>query len=139
MFKRILVTSICLAFVTASLALAGGPPHGTIWADGYAFKTIGTKSSFKDVGPKDGIFVFDNLDGQNPVAEAKPGDRDYNGGRWQVYVLSFTEAGLAIHDADDDGVADFELMSWEMVQNHISLGHLEMVGLGPSFECPLIK
>jgi len=116
-----------------------GPPGGVIWADGMAYQTVGTPTMLPNHGPKDGIYVFDNLMGQNPVSEAKPGDMDYNGGRWQVYVLRFTDEGLAVHDADGDGMADFELTSWEQVQTHIGLGHLEMVGLGPSFECPLIK
>lgn len=122
-----------------SPVVAGGPPGGTIWADGMAFRTIATPSVLPDRGPKDGIYVFDNLDGQNAVAESKPGDQDYNGGRWQVYVLTFTEDGLAVHDANDDGVADFELTSWEMVQQHIGLGHLEQTAIGPSFVCPMIK
>ena len=122
-----------------SPVVAVGPPGGTIWADGMAFRTIATPSELPNKGPKDGIYVFDNLEGQHSVAEAKPGDQDYNGGRWQVYVLSFTEEGLAVHDADDNGMADFELTSWEDVQHHIGLGHLEQTAMGPSFVCPLIK
>ncbi|KAA3634377.1 MAG: hypothetical protein DWP97_07250 [Calditrichaeota bacterium] len=139
--KRSILLILVLSFslVAASFVSAGGPPGGAIWADGHAYKTIGTPANFPDKGPKDGIYVFDNLEGQNPVAESKPGDKDYNGGRWQVYVLAFTEEGLAIHDANNDGAADFELMSWEDVQTHIGLGHLEQVAVGPSFECPLIK
>lgn len=133
------VLTIAFVFSVTSISQAGGPPGGAIWADGYAYKTIATPAHFKNKGPKDGIYVFDNLEGQNPVAEAKPGDQDYNGGRWQVYVLDFTDEGLAIHDADNNGMADFELTSWEDVQAHIGLGHLEMVAMGPSFECPLIK
>jgi len=120
-------------------ATAGGPPGGAIWADGMAYKTIATPGDLPAHGPKDGLFVFVGLDGQNPVAEAKPGDMDYNGGRWQVYLVAFTDDGLAIHDSNGDGVADFELTSWEMVQHHIMLGHLEPAGMGPSFVCPLIK
>ena len=35
-------------------------------------------------------------------------------------------------------VADFELTSWEMVENHIGLGHLELKAVGPTFVCPFI-
>jgi hypothetical protein len=97
-----------------------------------------TPTALPDRGPKDGIFAFTNLDGQRSVAEAKPGDRDYNGGRWQVILLAFTEEGLEVHDADSDGMADFELMSWEEVVAHIQLGHLTVIGYGPSFVCPVI-
>lgn len=92
-----------------------------------------------DKGPKDGLYVFEGLSGQTPVAEAKPGDRDYNGGRWQVMVLGFTETGMMVHDADDDGNVNFQLTNWEDVQKHLELGHLEFLHNGPSFVCPVIK
>ncbi|MDH3892878.1 MAG: hypothetical protein OEV49_17590 [candidate division Zixibacteria bacterium] len=135
----ILTGLLAIALLIVSTATAGGPPFGAFWADGMVFKTVIAPNSLPNKGPKDGLYVFDGLDGQNPVAEAKPGDQDYNGGRWQVYVLQFTADGIAAHDGDGDGAADFQLMSWEMVQTHIGLGHLEQVAMGPSFVCPLIK
>ena len=131
------VTFLCVGAFT--VATAGGPPAGNFWVDGIAFRTVVTPSKLPNQGPKDGLYVFEGLVGQNPVSESKPGDSDYNGGRWQVYVLEFTEEGKVIHDADNNGVADFELTSWEMVQHHIGLGHLTQVAMGPSFVCPLIK
>ena len=133
------ILTLSFSFVLAIVSHAGGPPAGTIWADGMEFRTVGTPGNFPMKGPKDGLYVFDGLMGQNPISESKPGDRDYNGGRWQVYVVEFTEAGKAVHDINGDGVADFELTSWEMVEEHIGLGHLAPAGMGPSFECPLIK
>lgn len=118
----------------------GPPTPNAVWADGMLYGTILTPTKLPDKGPKDGLFMFEGLDGQHSVAESKPGDRDYNGGRWQSTVLRFTEEGLAVHDADDDGVADFELTSWEDVMHHWKdLGHFEEVGMGPSFVCPLKK
>lgn len=142
MRKLILLSAIVCLLATAAFAQGKGPvgpPGGNIWADGTAYRTIGTPTNLPNNGPKDGLFVFQGLDGQSAVSESKPGDADYNGGRWQVYVVEFTEAGLAVHDANNDDVADFELTSWEMVQQHIALGHLQQVGLGPSLECPLIR
>ena len=130
-----------LAFIAATAGTADaqvGPPHDGFWVDGQVYRTVATPTALPDRGPKDGIYVFANLSGQIPVAEAKPGDTDYNGGRWQVSVLRFTEDGLAVHDGDGDGVADFQLTSWEQVEHHISLGHLEFVQYGPSFVCPVI-
>jgi len=114
-------------------------PVPAFYVDGMVYKTIATPAFLPDHGPKDGLFVFEGLDGQMPIAEAKPGDRDYNGGRWQVYFVSFTESGMDVHDADGDGTVDFQLTSWEAVYQHIGLGHLEISGMGPSFECPVIK
>ncbi len=138
---RTFLTASVASAALALVAIAGqGPPAmDAIWADGSLYGTLDTGNELPDKGPKDGLFVFTNLDGQRPVSEAKPGDRDYDGGRWQAYPLEFTEEGLAIHDENDDGVADFELTSWEMVEEHIGLGHLERLDMGPSFTCPLIK
>jgi hypothetical protein len=133
----IAVVMICAG--TASFILAGGPPGGNFWADGTVYSTVVTPANLPDQGPKDGLYVFDGLMGQNPVSESKPGDMDYNGGRWQVYVLEFTDEGKAAHDPDGDGYVNFQLMSWEMVQDHIGLGHLTLVAMGPTFVCPLIK
>ena len=43
------------------------------------------------------------------VAEAAPGDRDFNGGRWQVHQLSFPSgyaAALATGDVNGNGQID---------------------------------
>jgi hypothetical protein len=130
-----------VSLISGQMAMAGvGPPApDAFWVDGSLYATVGTPANLPDRGPKDGIYVFTNLDGQRPVAEAKPGDHDYNGGRWQVTLLEFTQQGLDAHDADNDGMADFELQSWEMVQQHLGLGHLQVAGQGPSFVCPVIR
>ena len=123
----------------------GPPAPDSFWVDNQLYRTIGTPTTLPDHGPKDGLYVFQSfadggLDGQTPVAEAKPGDRDYNGGRWQVTVLTFTPSGRAVHDPDGDGVVNFELQNWEAVHQHLNvLGHLAVVGPGPSFVCPVIK
>jgi hypothetical protein len=112
----------------AAIAGAGPPAIDAIWADGYLFRTVDTGNSLPDKGPKDGIFVFPALPGQRAVAEAKPGDRDYNGGRWQVYVINVL----------DEGAVDHEFTSWEEVQQYISEDVLEIGGMGPTFVCPMI-
>ncbi len=138
-FAAIIVLGTALAIGQAAHAGVGPPAPNSFWVDGSLYATVGTPTNLPDHGPKDGIYVFTNLNGQTPVAEAKPGDQDYNGGRWQVTLLEFTQQGLGIHDANGDGVADFELQSWEMVQQHIGLGHLMVAGQGPSFVCPVIR
>lgn len=135
-------TLILLASVFAcGLVFAGlGPPApDSFWVDGELYRTVGTPTELPDKGPKDGLYVFEGLNGQTPVAEAKPGDHDYNGGRWQVEVLEFTSAGMDVHDPDGDMEVNFELMSWEDVEEHIDLGHLVKRMDGPSFVCPVIK
>lgn len=140
MFKRIFLGGLFLTAVMAMVAWAGkGPPApDAIWGDGQLFRTVDTGNSLPNHGPKDGIFAFTNLDGQHSVAEAKPGDQDYNGGRWQVYFVAFTDAGLDEFDPDGDGVANYELTSWEEVQDAMTAGYVEQTGMGPSFVCPMI-
>lgn len=138
-------TSIALVLTVAVVGLVGaagvGPPApDAFYVDDELYRTVGTPTDLPDHGPKDGIYVFQGLDGQTPVAEAKPGDQDYNGGRWQVIVLRFTESGKAAHDPDNDGMVNFQLTNWEQVGTHIKdLGHLEVVSLGRSFVCPVIE
>jgi hypothetical protein len=139
--QKLFAVIVILAFLIGAApmvsAQSGPPIPDAIWADDVLYGVIVTPNSLPPHGPKDGIYSFTNLEGQRSVAESKPGDRDYNGGRWQVTLLAFTADGLEIHDANNDGVADFELTNWEQVQQHIGLGHLEVVGDGPSFTCPL--
>lgn len=60
-----------------------------IWGDCEAFATNGTKSSFKPTAGKfDELYNGANFkDGLGAVSESKPGDKDYNGGRWHVNTL----------------------------------------------------
>lgn len=60
-----------------------------IWADCEGFATIGTPSSFKPTaGNFDELYNGANFkDGLGAVSESKPGDQDFNGGRWHVNTL----------------------------------------------------
>ncbi len=53
--------------------------------------------------------------------------------------MIFTEAGLAAHDPDGDGVVNFELKSDGMLMAHAGLGHVIIsADYVAQFECPLI-
>jgi hypothetical protein len=137
-YLSLVVAVALLLGIAPMISARSGPPiPDAIWVDDVLYGVILTPNSLPPHGPKDGLYNFTNLNGQRSVGESKPGDQDYNGGRWQVTLLAYTEDGLAIFDADDDGVADYELTNWEQVQDHIGLGHLEVIGDGPSFTCPL--
>ena len=106
------------------------------------YGTVVTPTSFKNPPPRstDIIYSFgmNELQGQRSVSEAAPGDRDYNGGRWLVHFAFFTTLGESIHDADGDGIVDFELTNAEEVLAHEALGHLEIVDGNFYFVCPLL-
>ena len=60
-----------------------------IWADCEAFATIATPANFSpNAGNFDELYTGANfMNGMGAVSESKPGDQDYNGGRWHVNTL----------------------------------------------------
>jgi len=77
--------------------------------------------------------------GQLPVAEAAPGNPDYNGGRWFTHTVEWTQDGFDAH-----GTVPV-LTSYEELVIHYILGHLEITQGPPDggppppyFECPLL-
>ena len=64
-------------------------------------------------------------EGLLPVAEASPGDPEYNGGRWEVHMVTFT------------GLSPTQFTNDEDLLYHASLGHLAIGGVVKYFECPL--
>ncbi len=136
-----IVMTLSLVFGLAPIisAQSGPPVPNAIWADGILFGVVLTPNSLPPHGPKDGLYNFGNsgLTGQRSVSESKPGDRDYNGGRWQVTLVAYTASGIAYFDPDGDGAVNSEMTSWEEVEQNISAGRLEVIGPGPSFTCPL--
>jgi len=103
---------------------ADPPPRGQVWADCELFETFGTPATFdEDNGPFDRIFngaTF--LDGVGAIAESRPGDQDFNGGRWSVYSLKEgvpMDKYADVCSADDLDMNDFE-------------------EAGVYFECPLL-
>jgi hypothetical protein len=138
------VVAAGFAVMNPSSALAAGAnkAQDAIWAHGELYDTVLTDTAFKSPPGQstDVIFSFGDsgLNGQRSVAEAAPGDPEYNGGRWNVMLVTFTELGMTVHDPDGDGVVNFELMDAETVLAHAELGHLEITAAGVYFECPMI-
>jgi hypothetical protein len=83
-------------------------------------------------------FGMSGLQGQRAISASAPGDRDYNGGRWSVKVVVFTDAGKAAHDPDGDRFTNFELTSADAVLAHQTLGHFDIIDTSIYFECPLL-
>ncbi|MEX0762454.1 MAG: hypothetical protein WD208_00815 [Dehalococcoidia bacterium] len=122
---------------------AGGVTGPAFYVDGVQYRTVDTPTDFSNTGaPIHSYDVIYDLGGhQLNVAEAAPGDRDYNGGRWLVHGVSFNssyEATLAAHDMDGDGV----LSSAEEVESALAdagASGATDLGVVASFECPVIK
>ncbi|MEG3613919.1 MULTISPECIES: hypothetical protein [Isoptericola] len=125
--------------VPAAAAQAGVSEGTAFYVDGVAYRTVATPNDLSGTGAPDHSFdVIYALgtDTQANVAEAAPGDTDYNGGRWQVHALVYDDfdAVLAAGDTDGDGI----LGSVEEVHAAIDAGVASDGGVVASFTCPVI-
>jgi hypothetical protein len=147
--NKILGIAICIGIFAMMLPMASAGAtvvrQGAIWNDGTLYGTVATPTDLPDNAPADSLdklYNFDNsgLKGQRSVSEAAMGDTDYNGGRWMVFAVIFTDAGKIIHDPDGNGIVNFELKSDQEVLHHKDLGHI-IISREPvkRFVCPLLK
>jgi hypothetical protein len=95
--------ALMLATVVASTVAAGGPPSLSFYVDNVQYRTVGTPTDFFGTGAPDSSFdriyvLGGDLDN---VAEAKPGDRDYNGGRWMVLPVTWHVTPVQLKKAED--------------------------------------
>jgi hypothetical protein len=130
------------ALIPSAAAAPAGRAAQAVWAHDALYDVVGTDTNFRSPPGHslDVLFNFgmSGLTGQRSVSESAPGDRDYNGGRWAVTPVEFTELGKMIHDPDGDGQVDFELTNAEQVLHHAELGHLIIHPPVRYFECPLL-
>lgn len=119
-----------LLSIAASAVAAGGPPSLAFYVDGARYRTIGTPTDFSRTGAPahsfDRIYVLGGS--LLNVAEAKPGDRDYNGGRWMVLPIMWAP-----------GVTPVQLVSDEQVEAYAAAAMLT-IATDPvrQFVCPAI-
>ena len=133
MFRRLTGAAAATALLlslTATVVAAGGPPHIGFYVDGAQYRTVGTPTDFSGTGAParsfDRIYVLGA--GLMNVAEAKPGDRDYNGGRWMVLPVTWAAS-----------VTPVQLTSAEQVAAYAAAGMLTVASSPVKlFECPVI-
>jgi hypothetical protein len=136
------LTTATVLHCTTMPTVAAGRVVDAIWANGRIYGTVATPAFFKKAPPHstDIIYSFDGggLTGQRSVAEAAPGDSDYNGGRWRVMAVTVTTQGFLVLDLDGDKVIDDEITSSEDLLMYVSAGLLTFMDTGIRFECPLL-
>jgi hypothetical protein len=125
-----------LGVATPALAGVGGP---AFYVDGVLYRTVGTPTDLSGTEAPAHAWdvIYDFGGAQLNVAEAAPGDRDYNGGRWMVHALTFPSGyatAVADGDLDGDGVLD----SVDEVQAALIAGSAADAGVVKQFECPAI-
>ena len=126
--------------VTAWVATAtGGVTGPAFYVDGTLYRTVGTPTDLSPTGAPDWsfdtIYEFFGVQPYN-VATTAPGDRGYNGGRWRVHGLEFTDYDAALAQFDTNGSGDFD--SADEVSAALEAGAATDIGVVKSFVCPVI-
>ncbi|HEX5829122.1 MAG TPA: hypothetical protein VFY23_16470 [Candidatus Limnocylindrales bacterium] len=120
--------ALMLLSLAATAVAAGGPPSLAFYVDGERYRTVGTPTDFAHTGAPASSFdrIYALGAGLASVAEAKPGDRDFNGGRWMVLPVTWHTVPV-------------QLTSAAAVEAYADAG---MLTISPTpvklFECPVI-
>ena len=121
-----------LAALISFLRGGGGPnPRPHTWVDGELFAGVVTPANFDPASdPFDELYAGGNdfRDGVPLISESKPGDQDYNGGRWHLNVL---KAGV-----DPDKYANANGV--ENLTGVVGLDLNDFESTTMYFECPLL-
>jgi hypothetical protein len=116
---------------------AGGVSGPAFYVDGELYRTVGTPTDFSGTGaPAHSYDTIYDIDGQPNVATAAPGDKGYNGGRWQVLPVTIDDyaAALAVADANHS----MDLDSDEELDAAVEAGLATIGDSIRSFLCPVI-
>jgi hypothetical protein len=113
MFRRLAAAATGAALlisVAASTVAAGGPPKLAFYIDDVRYRTVGTPTDFTNTGAPDSTYdrIYALGAGLANVAEAKPGDTDFNGGRWAVYAVTWAAGVTPVQLTNDHDV-----LAWE--------------------------
>jgi hypothetical protein len=117
---------------------SGGVSGPSFYVDGQLYRTVGTPTDLSNTGAPahsfDTIYEFFGL--QPNVATAAPGDPGYNGGRWRVQGLRFSNYSAAVAQFDTNGSGNFD--SDEEIAAALAAGAATDIGVIKSFVCPAI-
>lgn len=116
---------------------AGGVSGPAFYVDGDLYRTVGTPTDLSGTGAP--VHSFDTIyaiDGQPNVATAAPGDAGYNGGRWMVHALTFSDYQAAVDAVDANNSGDID--SDAEVQAAINGGFVIANDVVRQFVCPVI-
>ena len=134
-----LAVTVALGAASSAVAGSGGVTGPAIYVNGQLYRTVNTPTDFSTTGAPDSSFdtIYDFGGLQLNVADAAPGLPGYNGGRWRVHALSFSNYAAALQQFDANGSGSFD--SAGEVRAALSSGAAMDLGIVKSFECPAIK
>lgn len=122
---RYLSLVLFLALVLSESSFSQGLPRPHSWADCEEFAGVVAPNSLPPHGNFDKLYMMPGhafKEGVPLISESKPGDQDYNGGRWHLYVL---KNGIdASKYSNACRVEDLDLYDFEPTDNY--------------FTCPLL-
>ena len=127
MRSRLTLATILTALLAMTVATpAAAKDFGTIYVDGTAYRTFGTPARVDPGTGTDPIVSFSNFD-QGGVALHPPG-QDSHGGRWAVWVATWTDP------------ADAHLVtSFDEIMDLVGTGELTLVrNPDADFRCPIL-
>jgi hypothetical protein len=145
MRNALVATVTCSAVLLGSAGVAaadgaGGATGPAFYVDGQVYRTVNTPTDLSDTDAPassfDTIYQFFGVQPFN-VATAAPGDAGYNGGRWRVHGLQFSDYAAAVAEFDTNDSGDFD--SDEEVAAALAAGAATDIGVVKSFVCPVIK
>jgi len=122
----------------ASVSDSAGVTGPALYVDGETYRTVGTPTDLPATAPASSFDTIYDLGGmQLNVADAAPGTPGFNGGRWEVHAIEFTDydAALATYDANDSGAFD----SASEIEAALAGGAAIDLGVVKRFECPVIR
>jgi hypothetical protein len=122
-----LLAVLCLSVATPAIHAQRRPGFGQLYYNGQLLHTVVPPAAFPNQG-RDQLFrVVNGVEDQRGIAAVAPGDRDYHGGHWAVYIVTFNM-----------GKAPTLLTSAEEVEAAVLAGDV-MVDRNPAadFLCPL--
>ena len=116
---------------------AGGVSGPAFYVDGELYRTVGTPTDLSGTGaPAHSFDTIYAIEGQPNVATAAPGDAGYNGGRWMVHALTFSDYQAALDAVDINNSGDID--SNDEVQAAINGGFVTANEVVRQFVCPVI-
>lgn len=130
-FSRALFGTALLLVLAASpfaavraTAQQGGPPTNMIYANDELFTGVNAPRDLPPHGKFDTIYVLGS--GLASVADAAPGDRDFNGGRWEVRPVTWNT------------ISPTQFTNDEQVEAAAAAGQITIGEIVRRFECPLV-
>jgi hypothetical protein len=111
-----IVAAGLVASAFASSVAAGGPPKLSFYIDDVRYRTVGTPTDFSGTGAPASTYdtIYALGSGLANVADAKPGDTDFNGGRWAVRPITWNTTPVQLTN-------DTEILAWAN-QGLLSIG-----------------